>query len=145
MRHCSLPDRPSAFANATEPANAHWRQCDKSSRHWYRHLLKGGDAEDTLSVHALAFVYWRMTWQGCSNPYLLRRGHGLPLYGVAEWQADQPVPDDDDLDAELSVFSAALEASWNEWLDCIDLLGVRALERRIWRLRAVPSAYVQLP
>lgn len=126
-------------------ANAHWLQCDKPSRHWYRHLLQGGATEDTPSVHVLAFVYWRMTWQGCSNPYLLRRGHGVPLYGVAEWQAAQPAPDDDDLAAELSVFSAALEASWDEWLDCIDLLGVTTLERRIWRLRAVPSAYVPLP
>jgi len=125
-------------------ANARWRQCDKRSRQWYRRLLKDDATEAAPGVHVLAFVYWRMTWQGCSNPYLLRRGHGLPLYGIAEWQAAQPAPEDDDLDAELSALSAALEASWDEWLDCIDLLGGKALEHRTWRLRAVPGAYVPL-
>jgi hypothetical protein len=126
-------------------ANARWRQCDERSRQWYRRLLKGAATQDTPSVRVLAYVYWRMTWQGCSNPYLLRRGHGLPLYGVAEWQAAQPAPDDDDLDAELDAFSAALEASWHEWLDCIDLLKVTTLEQRAWRLRANPSSYLPLP
>jgi hypothetical protein len=93
-------------------------------------LLKGAAADTAPSVQVLAFVYWRMTWQGCSNPYLLRRGHRLPLYGVAEWQAAGPAPDEDDLDTELSAFSAALDKSWSEWLDCIDLLGVTTLERR---------------
>ncbi|MBY0240083.1 MAG: hypothetical protein K2X55_12280 [Burkholderiaceae bacterium] len=126
-------------------ANALWRQCDPPSRRWYRRLLKGDAATSAPNAHILAFLYWCMTWQGCSNPYLVRRGHGLPLYGIAEWQAGQPAPDSDDLDAELLAFSAALEASWSEWLDCIDLLGVTTLERRTWRLRAVPGAYVLLP
>lgn len=126
-------------------ANARWHQCDERSRQWYRRLLKGPATHDTPCVCVLAFVYWRMTWQGCSNPYLLRRRHGLPLYGVAEWQAAQPAPDDDDLDSELDAFSAALEASWSEWLDCIDLLGVTTLERQTWRLRAGPSSYLPLP
>jgi hypothetical protein len=126
-------------------ANARWRQCDRQSRQWYRRLFRGPAAEDTPSSHMLAFVYWRMTWQGCSNPYLLRRSLRLPLYGVAEWQAAGPAPDKDDLDAHLSAFSVALDASWNEWLDCIDLLGVSTLERRTWRLRAGPSSYVPLP
>lgn len=126
-------------------ANAHWQQCDKRSRQWYRGLLKGNAAMATPSAYVLAFVYWRMTWQGCSNPYLLRRGHGLPLYGVAEWQAVQPAPDEDALDVELTRFSAALEASWTDWRDCIDLLGVTALEHRTWHLRAAPSSYVSLP
>lgn len=123
-------------------ANALWRQCDPPSRRWCRCLLKGDATKTAPNAHVLAFLYWRMTWQGCSNPYLLRRGHGLPLYGIAEWQAGQPAPDNDDLDAELLAFSDAMEASWREWLDCIDLLGVTTLERRTWRLRAVPSAYL---
>jgi len=73
-------------------------------------------------------VYWRMAWQGCSNPYLLRCSHGLPLYDVAEWRAAGPAPDKDDLDAQLSAFSAVLETSWNEWVDCIDLLGLDSVD-----------------
>jgi hypothetical protein len=125
--------------------NARWRQCGCRSRQWYRRLLQGAATEDTPRVHILAFVYWRTTWQSCSNPYLLRRGHRLPLYGVAEWQAVGPTPEQDDLDVQPSTFSAALEASWNQWLDCIDLLGDTALERQTWRLRAAPSSYVPLP
>lgn len=86
-----------------------------------------------------------MTWQGYTNPYLLRRGHRLPLYGLAESQAAGPTPNKDDLDAQLSAFSAALDTSWSEWLDCIDLLGVTTLEQRDWRLRAGPCSYVPLP
>jgi hypothetical protein len=126
-------------------ATARWQQCDERSRQWYRRLLKGAGTQDAPSVRVLAFVYWRMTWQGCSNPYLLRRGHGLPLYGVTAWQAAQPATDDDDLDAELGAFSAALEASWRELLDCIDLLKVTTLEQRAWCLRANPSSYFPLP
>lgn len=69
----------------------------------------------------------------------------MPLYGVAEWQAAGPVPEEDDLDPQLGAFSAALEASWNDWLDCIDLVGVSTLEQRTWRLRAGSSSYVPLP
>jgi hypothetical protein len=35
----------------------------------------------------------------------------------------QAALEDDDLDAGLSAFFAALEAAWDEWLDCINLLG----------------------
>lgn len=126
-------------------ANALWRQCQEPSRRWYRRLLKGHAVEPAPTPHILAFIYWRMTWQGCSNPYLLRRGHGLPLYGVAEWEAGQPAPDEGDIEDELCAFAKALEGSWNDWLDCIDLLGVKELERHAWRLRAYPGAYIPLP
>ena len=84
-----------------------------------------------------------MTWQGCTNPHLLRRSHGLPLYGIAEWEAAQPAYDD--IEAELFEFGKALEASWSEWVDCVDLLGVEELDRHAWRLRIPPSAFIKFP
>ncbi|MFZ4538210.1 TniQ family protein [Propionivibrio sp.] len=126
-------------------ANQLWRQCQQQSRRWYRQFLKGYPVESAPAPQILAFLYWRMTWQGCSNPYLLRRGHGLPLYGIAEWEAEQSVSDVDDFDAEMIEFANALEASWNEWLDCIDLLGVTELDRHVWRLRARPIAFISRP
>ena len=92
-------------------ANERWLRSTASSRRWYRCLVKGDYVGPAPSVDILAFVYWRMTWQGCSNPYLLRRAHGLPLYGIAEWEAVQPVPDEDDLEIGLLAFSTALDAS----------------------------------
>ena len=64
-------------------ANERWLRSAASSRRWYRCLVKGDYVGPAPSVDILAFVYWRMTWQVCSNPYLLRRAHGLPLYGIA--------------------------------------------------------------
>ncbi|MFZ4534888.1 hypothetical protein [Propionivibrio sp.] len=69
----------------------------------------------------------------------------MPLYGLAEWKAEQSVSDVDDLDAEMIEFANALEASWNECLDCIDLLGVTELDRHVWRLRARPIAFISRP
>ena len=83
-----------------------------------------------------------MTWQGCSNPHLLRRGHCLPFFGIAEWEANQPAYDD--IDAELLEFGKALNVSWTEWPDCIDLLGVKELDRHTWRLRAHPGVFIPL-
>lgn len=126
-------------------ANRLWRQCHQKSRQWYRRLLKGYPVEPAPTPRMLSFLYWRMTWQGCSNPYLLRRGHGLPLYGIAEWEAEQSVPDVDDFDVEMITFTNALEASWTEWLDCINLLGVTELDRHVWRLRVHPKAFIPHP
>ncbi|WP_093391200.1 hypothetical protein [Rugamonas rubra] len=53
---------------------------------------------------------------------LLRRSHGLPLYGIAEWEASQ-CAHDDDIGITMSTFEDALAASWKDWLDRIDLLG----------------------
>ena len=122
-----------------------WRQCHRPSRRWYRRLLRGYPVEPAPTPGVLAFLYWRMTWQGCSNPYLLRHGHGLPLYGIAEWEAGQSVRDEDDFDVEMIEFDNALEASWNEWLECIDLLGATELDRHVWRLRTHPSTFISSP
>ena len=120
-------------------ANQRWRQCDPRSQHWYRRLLKGSPIEVAPAPIALAFVYWRMTWQGCSNPYLLRRGHALPLYGIAEWEAGQCARDEDDFEVEWTEFGNDLEVSWNDWLECIDLFGAKQLERHLWDLRMRPG------
>ncbi|MBY0240642.1 MAG: hypothetical protein K2X55_15130 [Burkholderiaceae bacterium] len=126
-------------------ANVLWRQCDDHGRQWYRGVVRGLRIDAAPGAQALAFAYWRMTWQGCSNPYLLRRAHGLPLYGIAEWEASQCAHDDDDIDVTMSAFEDALAASWADWLDCIDLLGAKELERETWRLRAPPSTFVLFP
>lgn len=126
-------------------ANEHWRRLPTPSHRWYRQIVKGLVAGPAPTAKILAFVYWRMTWQGCANPYLLRRGHGLPLYGIAEWEAGQPSPDADDLDIEQASFAVALEASWRDWLDYVDLLGVKEITPQMWCLRAYPSAYIPLP
>lgn len=65
-----------------------------------RHLT-GRAGRPRAHLHVLAYDL-----AGLQYPYLLRRGHGLPLYGIAEWQATQPAPDDDDLDSELCAFSS---------------------------------------
>ncbi|MGZ9709240.1 hypothetical protein ACXX82_00165 [Glaciimonas sp. GNP009] len=119
-----------------------WRKCHPQSRCWYQRLLRGETGQLAPTPRILAFLYWRMTWQGCTNPYLLRRSLGLPFYGIAEWEAAQPAPEIDDTD--VSAFEDALEASWREWLVCIDLLGVEILERVPWRLRIRPAAYINL-
>ena len=46
-------------------------------------------------------------------------------------------------EAELFEFGKALEASWSEWVDCVDLLGVEP--RHPWRLRIHPSAFIKFP
>ncbi|WP_326942796.1 hypothetical protein [Actimicrobium sp. GrIS 1.19] len=107
-------------------------------------MLKGDAGELAPTARILAFVYWRMTWQGCTNPYLLSRGRGFPSYGIAEWEARQPAIEEDDLDVALVDFGTALDTSWDEWIECIDLLGTTELERRTWRLRARPGAYIPL-
>lgn len=125
-----------------EHANQHWRQCRQQSRQWYRGLLNGCSVELTPSPQILAFLYWRMTWQGCSNPYLLRRGHGLPWYGIAEWEAVRPIRYEDDFDEILIEFGKVLEASWDEWIACIELLNIKELCRHAWRMRAHPSSFI---
>lgn len=124
--------------------NALWRQCCTPSRRWYRRMLKGDTSGLAPTARILAFVYWRMTWQGCTNPYLLSRGRGLPLYGIAAWEARQPAIEEDDLDVALVAFGTTLDTSWNDWIECVDLLGITELERRTWRLRARPEAYIPL-
>ena len=105
-------------------------------------MLKGHSAESAPSPQILAYVYWRMTWQGCSNHYLLRRDHGLPWYGIAEWEAVRLMRDDDDFDEVVIEFEEVLDASWNEWIACIELLKVRELCPHTWRLRTHPSAFI---
>lgn len=122
-----------------EHANTHWQKCHRKSQVWYRQRLRGRSIEPAPSSHILAFIYWRMTWQGCSNPYLLRRGHGLPLFGIAGWEAVQPVFDD--TEAALIAFGKALNASWDDWVDCIELSGIKELNQHAWRLRAYPGAF----
>ncbi|MGS0743164.1 hypothetical protein ACVBEF_15235 [Glaciimonas sp. GG7] len=123
-------------------ARRFWRKCHPQSRCWYRRLLKGETGVLAPTPRILAFLYWRMTWQGSTNPYLLRRSHALPFYGIAEWEATRPVTEFDETD--LAAFEEALEASWRDWLACIDLLGVEMLERNPWRLRIRPSTYINL-
>lgn len=107
-------------------------------------MIKGDAGETAPTARIIAFVYWRMTWQGCTNPYLLSRSRGFPLYGIAEWEPRQPAIEEDNLDISLVVFGTALDTSWDDWIECIDLLGITELDRRIWRLRARPEAYVSL-
>jgi len=126
-------------------ANRLWRQCHGHARQWYRGVIRGRPFGAAPDPQALAFLYWRMTWQGCSNPYLLRRAYGLPLYGIAEWEANQCARDDDEIDLTMLAFEDALAASWDDWLECIDLLGATALERHPWRLRATPGTFVSFP
>lgn len=124
-------------------ANRLWRRCHQQSRWWYRRLLKGHHVELAPTSQMLAFLYWRMAWQGCSNPYLLRRGNCLPMYGIAGWLAWQSIHDADDIDAAITEFASALESSWEEWLDCIDLLGVTELDQHTWHLRARPATFAE--
>ena len=123
-------------------ANRLWKQCHGHSRRWYVSVIRGHAVEVAPNPQVLAFLYWRMTWQGCSNPYLLRRSHGLPLYGIAEWEASQCAHDDDDIDITMSTFNDALAASWKDWLDCIDLFRTSELEGHTWRFRALPSTFL---
>ncbi len=122
--------------------NRFWQQCHGHSRHWYRSVIRGQPVEAAPNPQVLAFLYWRMTWQGCSNPYLLRRSHCLPLYGIAEWEASQCASDNDDIDITMLAFEDALVATWKDWLDCIDLLDTKELERHTWRFRAAPCTFV---
>jgi len=69
----------------------------------------------------------------------LRRGHGLPLFGIAGWEALQPVFDD--MEAALIAFDKSLHASWNDWMDCIELTGVKQLNQHTWRLCAFPGSF----
>jgi hypothetical protein len=126
-------------------ANRLWRHCDGHSRQWYLSVIRGRPFAAAPGPHVLAFLYWRMTWQGCTNPYLLRRAHGLPLYGIAEWEANQCARDDDEIDVTMLAFEDAVAASWADWLDCIYLLGAKALERHPWRLRAAPGTFTSSP
>lgn len=126
-------------------ANQLWRHCDGHSRQWYRNVIRGRPFAAAPGPHVLAFLYWRMTWQGCTNPYLLRRAHGLPLYGIAEWEANQCARDDDEIDVTMLAFEDAVTASWADWLDCIYLLGAKELGRHPWRLRAAPGTFASFP
>ncbi|SFM91576.1 hypothetical protein SAMN02982985_05772 [Rugamonas rubra] len=50
-------------------ANRLWKQCHGHSRRWYVSVTRGQAVEAAPNPKVLAFLYWRMTWQGCSNPY----------------------------------------------------------------------------
>lgn len=149
--HSILPQFRSAWLDSAQSKSleiVYWMHakkfllyCPEKSRKWYRRFLKGQSAELAPSPLILAFLYWRMTWQGSSNPYLLRRGHRLPLFGIAQWEANQPAFDD--IDAGLHELSKALEASWMNWIECVDLLKAKELDWRTWRLRVHPRAFIK--
>ncbi len=84
-----------------------------------------------------------MTWQGCSNPYLLRRSHGLPLYGIAEWESLQCARYEVDFEVESTEFGNDLDVSWNDWVECIDLFGATQLEWHVWDLRMRPGTFAR--
>ncbi|MFZ3001573.1 MAG: hypothetical protein WA071_14695 [Undibacterium umbellatum] len=65
----------------------------------------------------------------------------MPLFGIAKWEANQPAFDD--IDAGQYELSKALEASWKNWIECVDLLKAKELDWRTWRLRIHPRAFIK--
>jgi len=125
-----------------ECVNQHWRQCHPLSKHWYRKLVIGLPVDSAPSPQILAFLYWRMTWQGCTNPHLLRRSFAVPMYGIAEWEAQQCVSDD--IDKHLAAFGQSLDASWHDWMGYIDVFNVTDLDWITWEMRCRPRAFLNL-
>jgi hypothetical protein len=124
-----------------EYANRLWKQCNEISKLWYRNLVAGKSVDSAPSFEILALLYWRMTWQGCTNPHILRRSFLVPMYGIAEWEAEQVMTDD--IENQLSEFRKALDASWADWITYIKLFRVANLDWVTWKMRRRPRSFLR--